>query len=164
MELQLKRIVFRHHLSIALGAFIVLVVFFVGCLLSSKPCEINMVIAAVGGLASFVFFVQRQQLDELHLFTRSFKEFNGRYNGLNAALHEICRQPEQEPLSAQEQDTLDDYFNLCGEEYLFYTKGYIEPEVWRVWNKGIRDYLKNPRISAWWSGEQDGDSYYGLRL
>jgi hypothetical protein len=59
---------------------------------------------------------------------------------------------------------LYDYFNLCSEEYLMKKKGYIYPEVWEAWCKGIQDFLKHERIKMLWDKEMKTGSYYGMKL
>ena len=59
---------------------------------------------------------------------------------------------------------LIDYFNLCGEEYLYCTKGYIDPVVWKAWHKGMQEHIGNPAIGKIWQEEKSKDSYYGLQL
>jgi hypothetical protein len=55
-----------------------------------------------------------------------------------------------------------DYFNLCGEEYLFYKHGYILPEAWESWRRGMRQYMDVESIRELWEFEVKTDSYYGL--
>jgi hypothetical protein len=61
-------------------------------------------------------------------------------------------------------DTLYKYFNLCAEEYLYYTKGYIYPEVWSAWWNGMIVFCRNPRIRRIWSDELNTNAYYGFPL
>jgi len=68
------------------------------------------------------------------------------------------------PLTKEESDILNNYFNLCSEEYLLYSKGYIYPEVWQSWCSGMSYYLKNKRVRDKWNEEEKGNSYYGLTL
>jgi hypothetical protein len=107
------------------------------------------------------FIVQKQKLDELHLFKEIFVDFNRRYDALNEELNQIVRDSGNS-LGKNEIDTLYDYFNLCGEEYFFYKHGYIYPEVRTAWCNGIDYYLKDKRIGNLWSQEEATESYYGL--
>jgi hypothetical protein len=59
---------------------------------------------------------------------------------------------------------LFDYFNLCGEEYLFYSQGYVYPEVWKAWFNGMEFFRPNPRIRQLWNEELKTGSYYGLQF
>jgi hypothetical protein len=94
-----------------------------------------------------------------------FTEFNSRYDKLNEALNKIVEDKSGVELSDAENNTLNDYFNLCAEEFLFFKKGYIYPEVWRAWENGMLYYLrKNQRVRTKWEREVESGSYYGLRI
>ena len=87
-----------------------------------------------------------------------------KYVLLGQNLNAIITRENKTSLSQEEKDTLFNYFNLCGEEYLFYSQGYIYPEVWRAWSKGIEIFLHDPRIKELWDREMKTGSYYGLVL
>ena len=81
---------------------------------------------------------------------------------MDQELNRIFYGDDQTPLSYEDIDTLFRYFNLCGEEYLYFKKGYIYPEVWKAWHNGMMVYYQNMRIRKLWSEELKSDSYYGL--
>ena len=119
----------------------------------------------VGGtILSFCYFLQKQHLEETRLMKELITDFNKRYDALNGPLHKILEKKGQEPkICSDERATIVDYFNLCAEEYLFYRLGYVEPCVWKAWDKGMREYAKDPRIQKVWEEEQSG-SYYGFEF
>jgi hypothetical protein len=121
-------------------------------------------LTVIGTLLSVIYFIQRQRLEETRLFREIFAECNARYDKLNEKLNVMMESPTEEPLDQKQLRTLVDYFNLCGEEYLYYRQGFLFPEVWRAWNNGMRYFVANPRIAAVWREEKRGDSYYGLPL
>ncbi len=118
----------------------------------------------LGGIISFTFAVQKQQLEEVRLFKELFKEFNERYDNQNDDLNCIPNQPADEPLSPNEKKILFNYFNLCGEEYLYFKRGFIYPEVWQAWKNGMIIFQKNLRIKKLWDEELKTGSYYGLNF
>ena len=118
---------------------------------------------AFGAILSIVYFVQKQKLEETKLFRDIFKECNERYDAINEALAQIC-DSDDDVLSAEEAALLIDYFNLCGEEYLYYRQGYIPPSVWSSWFLGMQIVICSPRIDELWRSEKATDSYYGLPL
>lgn len=127
--------------------------------------DTSALLVILGGIASFFYFVQKQQLEELKLFNELYRDFNARYDKMNEELNRIVSANPTAPLTAQETYQLYDYFNLCSEEYLFYLRGYIFPEVWEAWCNGIWFYLKNTRVSELWDNEEkNAASYYGLTL
>lgn len=109
------------------------------------------------------YFIQKQKLDEMRLHHDLFKDFNARYDGLNDKLIKITKETKSE-ISFVDHLTIIDYFNLCGEEYFYYSKGYIDPIVWKAWKKGMEEYIAIPAIGAVWQKEKTKDSYYGLSL
>ena len=115
-----------------------------------------------GGLVGAYYFLQKQQLEELRLFERLFADFNRRYAELNERLQLLVSGDDR--LTKRDRALLEDYFNLCAEEYLYYTHGIIDPPVWRAWCRGILQYLHDDRIADFWRHEESTDSYYGLTL
>lgn len=116
----------------------------------------------IGSLAAFVYFIQVQQLQKLRLFKELFQEFNGRYDKLNEGLYQIMREEPNKTLSDNDMVVLFDYFNLCSEEYLYYKRGYIGPDVWKSWKNGMLYLFKNKRIKDAWEIETENNSYYGF--
>lgn len=122
---------------------------------------ITTIATVVGALLSVIYFLQKQKLEELRLFRELFEEFNTRYDGMNERLARILESKEIE-ISAQERETLVDYFNLCGEEYLYFIRGYIDPIVWEAWFNGMKVIFSVPRVQRFWSIEKKSGSYYEL--
>ena len=120
--------------------------------------------AALGALLSLVYFVQKQRLEEMKLFREIFQECNNRYDHSNEKINAIIRSDISNELSKDDENTLDDYFNLCGEEYLYYKQGYIYPDVWETWENGMKSVLTDSRVKEYWLKEKKSDSYYGLPL
>jgi hypothetical protein len=119
--------------------------------------------SAIGGVAGFTYFLYRQHLDEAKLFKELFAEFNARYDALNDGLNTIVFGSSDDSLSADERERLFSYFNLCAEEYFFYTAGYIDHRVWASWYRGMRVFFSHPRVRELWDQDCKADSYYGFR-
>lgn len=117
----------------------------------------------IGTLLSFAYFLQKQKLEETRLFREIFKECNARYNLMNEEL-ELISQKDSKTLNLAEHRKVIDYLNLCGEEYLYFKLGYIEPTVWFAWQKGMKSIVSAPSIRAIWSQEKATGSYYDLPL
>lgn len=118
---------------------------------------------AAGAFLSIIYFVQKQRLEEMRLFRDIFKECNARYDAMNEKLAEVCDSNDAK-LTPSETDLLVDYFNLCGEEYLYYRQGYIPPVVWEAWHLGMKVVICSPRVNELWRSEAATGSYYGLPL
>lgn len=59
-----------------------------------------------------------------------------------------------------------DYFNMCAEQYLWYSKGLVSSQVWKAWKSGIIANLRIEIVNSYWLKEIDANntdvSYYGL--
>ena len=156
--IQIKFLLLRHYwwlLTLALAFAITFIV------RSNQPIAIALPI--IGSLLSLFYFIQKQKLEELRLFRVIFKECNSRYDEMNEKLAKILECSESD-LAANEKEALVDYFNLCGEEYLYFSRGFIDPSVWKAWENGMRAIVESPRIHPFWQQEKATESYYGLPL
>jgi hypothetical protein len=123
----------------------------------------ELLLSGMGLVAGLIYFVYRQNLDEAKLFKELFAEFNSRYNNMSEDLTLICVGPADRALSASERQTLFSYFNLCAEEYFFFSSGYIDQRVWDSWERGMKIFFQNQRIQALWQEDGISNSYYGFR-
>ncbi len=121
---------------------------------------VSLLIPATAAYLSLIYFFQKQRLEELKVFKQLFTEFNNRYDDLNGKLYAI----KQEDEKVNFHETMDDYFNLCAEEYLFFTKGLILDEVWGSWCRGIQEHLKTKKIKDYCLKAQEENSFYSLTL
>ena len=122
----------------------------------------ELLLPLLASFLSIVFFLQKQRLEELRLFREIFRDCNERYDQLNEEISKIRERPPGESLEPREKQVLTDYFNLCGEEYLYFRQGYIYPRVWDAWEAGMKDHLCSPRIEPFWLKEKRSGSYYGI--
>jgi hypothetical protein len=162
MGRRFKWFIFKYYVPIL---FVLAVVSFSWFLwFSAKQREdFNLLLVMLGGLVSFFYFIQKQQLEELESFKELFQYFNKEYDEKNELLNKIFAGDVNEALTDSDKNALNDYFNLCSEEYLYYMKGFIYPEVWKAWCNGMEYFLQNPRISSYWEKEEKNSaSYYGL--
>ncbi len=159
-DAKVKRFVQDNHMSIFLLslAFIAGLTVVFGLVGAGRTVSLG----AVGVLLSFVYFVQKQQLEEAKLIKDLVTEFNAGYDELNEELNGIVGSSNP-GLESTQKDTLYNYFNLCAEEYLFYRRGYIYPEVWEAWARGMEAcFTDDYRIRNLWECESKTGSYYGL--
>ncbi len=161
MNTKLKWIIHKHYFAIAVG--VLLVVIILAPYFYLRGADWKVLLTVIGGLASFFFFIQKQALDEAHFIKELLIQFNARYDCMNGKLNAIVRKGDT-GLGDDDIMILFDYFNLCSEEYMFYQRGYIYPEVWRSWVAGMNFYYKNPKIKRLWVYEFSSESYYGLDI
>ena len=115
----------------------------------------------IAGVLGFCYFIQQQKLAETQLFKQLFTEFNARYDTMN---DQLARIPPNDKLTLDEENRLIDYLNLCAEEYLFQQQGYILPEVWRTWCRGMLSLFENNTIGDFVQPHLATEAYYGLTL
>lgn len=135
-----------------------------GMVLLWPGVDFKLLATLLGTFLSLLYFLQKQRLEEMRLFREIFAECNGRYDKMNERLNAIVEAPGDQSLQVEELGLLRDYFNLCGEEYLYYRQGYIFPLVWKAWQNGMKYFITNPRIATVWAEEKKSESYYGLPL
>jgi len=129
----------------------------------TKNLTFDSLLPILAATLSALYFLQKQKLEELKTFREIFEACNERYREMNEKLDQIMAITKGS-LDENEQKTLNEYFNLCAEEYLYFSRGYIFPEVWRAWYNGMKYYLENPRIRKFWDTESSTDSHYGLQF
>jgi hypothetical protein len=162
MDRRFKWFIFKHYVLILFVLALLAFSWFI--LISARQRDdFNLLLVMLGGLVSFFYFIQKQQLEELQSFRELFQYFNKKYDGLNEILNGIATGDVNKALTEDEEDALNDYFNLCSEEYLYYIKGFIYPEVWIAWCNGMEYFLQHKRIGELWKKEEEKSaSYYGL--
>ena len=153
-----RHLLFKHYVTIALvGAAVG-----VAAVLKFATGErVPLVGSVLGASLAFCYFVQQQKLAETALFKDLFMEFNRRYDGLNDRLAQIAASGAPDAIARQ---TIVDYFNLCAEEYLFYSEGYVHAAAWRSWCAGMLWYFDREPFRTVWREESATNSYYGLSL
>lgn len=146
--------------------FILTLVAFFCFFKDANDFHVGIFIAILGGNISFYFGILKYSLENDRVFKELFYEFNNRYDEkYNDLINDLVRDEKRE-LSDDEKNILIDYFNLCSEEYLWYTKKRIPKEVWDAWEYGIKGNLKIKNIKELYLSEiRNSDfrkSYYGL--
>lgn len=163
----LKRSLFKYHGYCTFGVFLLILALSITSEICGWETRWQLVVTILSLVVSSSFLIQRQKLQETELFNDLFQEFNSRYDEMNECLLEIKNsdgEDESDQLKDEKESKLVDYFNLCAEEYLFYKRGYVPPEVWRAWREGMRFYMEDQHIRDLWKQEKETDSYYGLEM
>ena len=96
-----------------------------------------------------------------------FTEFNMRYDKLNNDLNYICSTSnlffenfDMGEDTKRLEGAINDFFNLCAEEYYWYSKKRIPKRVWKCWEKGMNDiYNKSEIIQKKWDDECENEGY-----
>ncbi|MBU4467351.1 MAG: hypothetical protein KKC39_01210 [Candidatus Omnitrophica bacterium] len=164
MSIRLKWFIHEYYFAIATCTFLIVIIL-APILYFKGAADWKILLTVIGGLSSFFFFIQKQELDEAKFINELLVQFNHRYDNMNEKLDTILKvNKANRDFESYEIYTLYDYFNLCGEEYLFYRRGYIYPEVWKSWVAGMKIYHDDKRIQKLWADELSSQSYYGLDI
>jgi len=153
----IKRFLYKYYALISAAVFVTGV-----CLLLMGLLHWNQFAAIAAGVFAFAFGVQKQYLEEMKWFKELFQQFNLRYDALHEDMNRIYEQPPELQLEEHEIKVLFKYFNLCGEERLYFDKGFICEEAWTAWYNGMTFFRQNPRIKKLWDDDLKTNAYYGL--
>jgi len=115
---------------------------------------VSIILGVFASLIAGANFYMNWRLAKDKLNKELFTEFNARYDKLNDTLYEIVEKCKTiEDLQAQPLliYRLNDYFNLCAEEYYWYNKGRIDKLIWKAWHSGMNHWYQSYRIiqQAW---------------
>jgi len=144
---------------------------------SYEKLSLELLGSALAGLIAIYISLEKQSMESDMVFKDLFNEFNNRYNSaLNDIFNKmrlqsvIIEKPEGNKegseLDEKEKLMIIDYFNLCAEEYLWYSKGRIPQKIWNAWEKGILENLNLKDVINLFEQEtnttQKSISYYGF--
>lgn len=102
-----------------------------------------------------------RELSNDNLQKQLFTEFNARYDKLNDIIQFILDFSKEDISNYKKGKSEDkfggytkayikfkinDYFNLCSEEYYWYSKERIDPRIWNAWEKGMNDICNKSEI------------------
>lgn len=155
----------RKNKDLVILSILSLIAAFAVYFLIEKKIEIAFTIIA-GGF-SFAFGLRQYQIENDRIFKELFTAFNEKYDlRFNDTLNKIAfeiQSGNSYVLTSSERKLIIDYLNLCAEEYLWYTKGRIDENVWNAWEVGISFFTSLPPIAEVAAAEQSvKGSYYGL--
>lgn len=121
-----------------------------------------------------------RELSNDNLQKQLFTEFNSRYDQLNDLLRfvmEFSQEEEEIFMGASENEKfgefsksnikfkINDYFNLCSEEYYWYSKNRVDERIWSLWKKGMNDiYSQSLIIQEQWQEEIKNEGWKSFYL
>jgi len=143
--------------------FVVTFLFVLLIIISTRNTSINYgsLITTSAAIATIYFGLIKYWVDEDLIFKSLFESFNKRFDELNKDLNAIVN--GQKPVDKTEQEIVQDYLNLCSEEYYWFKKGRIPKIVWQSWLNGIGYYLSSDIIKSYFKEQLEWDkSYYGF--
>lgn len=118
------------------------------------------IILSLSGVGATIYFAMRAQQNENNrMFKELFTEFNLRYEKLNDHLQRITETAANSPnysvedLSVEDRSMLEDWFNLCAEQYFWHRRGLIGKKIWKSWQAGMNYWYSHPIIKGAWNAE-----------
>jgi hypothetical protein len=124
----------------------------------------------LGLIAIFItifYSYHSKKMENDRMIKELFKEFNARYDKINHSLYEIeskCKTLKDLDEHPELKNKLNDFFNLCAEEYFWYKKGRIDKNIWCAWSDGMNDWYNGVQVikDSWNSEIQNRGckSYY----
>ncbi len=129
-------------------------------------------IGLIGYRLTKTFSAKTEKLSHQSLFHQLFRDFNSRYGQVNSFLIQLeshSQNPDYtlENLKADFDlyDKINDYLNICAEEYYWYKQGRLDDKVWASWQIGMNIwYNKLPILRELWQEEISGDGYKSYYL
>ncbi|MEQ8219370.1 MAG: hypothetical protein RH981_14125 [Arenibacter sp.] len=109
------------------------------------------ILGGSGILITFFYNRHNRRLAHDKMEKDLFTECNRRYDALNEYLEEIVKFQNIEELNNYTGEVnlrykLNDYFNLCAEEYYWYKKKRIDNKIWESWEEGMNSWYNNHTI------------------
>jgi hypothetical protein len=120
----------------------------------------SIILGSVGLLVTVIYSRHSTKLAHDQMMKELFADFNKRYNLLNNSLHEIetkydtTEKLDKAPNSFALKQSVQDYFNLCAEEFYWYRhKRRIDKIIWDSWQSGMLYWYHVPAIKDMWQSE-----------
>jgi len=107
------------------------------------------ILGGCGLLITFIYNYHSRKLDKDRMNKELFSEFNKRYDVLNDYLYQItttCKTLEDLNKQPLLKYKLNDYYNLCAEEYYWFNKNRIDEKVWDSWEAGMNCWYSDFEI------------------
>jgi len=157
----------KQHYEIMMAAFAFAIVIFIYV---RTDFNNNLFLGALGIIATFYFGVLKYKIENDRVFQELFTSFNDRYNSDFTKLINSLRGHPDKILEVHneksDESLIIEYFNLCAEEYLWYSKNRIPKSIWGAWKAGIKENLEIKQVREVYDKETKTErgrkSYYGL--
>lgn len=110
--------------------------------------------AIIVSIISIYYYRHSKKMEHDRMMKDLFKEFNARYDQINHSLYKIekeCKSLKDLEKHPKLEYKLNDFFNLCAEEYYWHKKGRIDESIWLAWSDGMNDWYNGVEIirDAW---------------
>ena len=120
----------------------------------------SLIIGGFGTGITLYYSLHTKKVADDQMMKDLFSDFNKRYWILNDSLYQIKDNYETlekltvAPNYSELKNKINDYFNLCAEEYFWYCRKRIDKSIWKSWHKGMNYWYNNvPVIKELWKEE-----------
>lgn len=175
MKYKIQKIIIENTIWSQSVLFLSLFAFIVYYVCDQNKIQIEGFIGICVAILSLIYTFNTSYFDNKKMFKELFDNFNTKYDNLNNDLNDLvdeinklnAEDRKSRILDKRENKLINDYLNLCAEEYYWFTRGLIDTEVWMSWFSGIKIFFKEPifieKIKKEISNiKLNGDSYYGF--
>lgn len=123
----------------------------ISTIINTEPTYFLGIVAII---VTLVYNYHSKKMENDRMMKELFKEFNSRYDKINHSLYKIekkCKILKDLESHPKLESKLNDFFNLCAEEYFWYKKGRIDKSIWSAWSDGMNDWYNGVEIikEAW---------------
>lgn len=110
----------------------------------------------IAGLLIFLlsrgYYKHSKEIERDRMMKELFYEFNSRYDKLNEVVDKVSKMTikEWDNLNPKKKKRysymINDYFNLCAEEYFWFQKYRIEDKIWNSWSYGMNIIFNRSKV------------------
>lgn len=159
----MRKLINRHSNFIISIILVILILFIVFSIIYSLSLEKSLPI--ILSILTLYVSMNRFKISIDNQILKLFKYFNYNYDKMNEILKNIMREPNE--LNYEHRDKIEDYLNLCAEEFYWFKKGIIDNTIWEQWFNGARYYFNNSEkfkkvLLEERNANHNKNSYYGF--
>lgn len=165
--LRMKNWIELNYFTLILAIFFIVLLYLICnssfcCGLANNNLEL--IVALFGVFVTLVYNYNSNNISRKSLLNELFIKFNDRYDRFNEKLNKktLIVPDKNNSTTSDEAFSIDDYLNLCAEEYYWYTNWIIPKYVWLNWSEGMHHFLVNKKYKDFLEIEKalKSNSYY----
>jgi len=168
MKYKIQKLIIENTIWFQILLFAGLVLFLLYYFYYPNKLQVEGFIGICVTILSLIYTFNTSYFDNKKIFKELFDSFNTKYDSMNEGLNELVndfknlnKENKFRALNKEEKKLINDYLNLCAEEYYWFTRGLIDKEVWNNWFAGICYFLKQDFYREKIIKEKkEPDSYY----
>lgn len=134
-----------------------------------QAAEVGNFIAATAAFVAIIGLIFQSHSTRKQLKLQNFIEFTKRYQEIILNFPEGINQSDIEidlleaPEYQRTMRCMRAYLDLCFEEYTLHKKGFIDSDLWEIWEGGMKTAFSKPAFTQAWSTIRK-DTEYGYEF